>query len=158
VTSSSSPSSSSSSSPSSSSSAPVARGRVAWLLAGAAALVGGTLLGWNGDLLPALATPPALIRAALVGASVVVALLFLARAVRRIGESRGVAPGAMGTHDLAGLIRGVRYVFLAVAALAAGAGWLVGHPLPFVIALVIAGVDILETSFLLLVVALRREG
>jgi len=115
------------------------------------------LLGWSGDVLEALATPPALIRAALVGASVVVALVFLARAVRQIGESRTVAPGALAARDLAGLIRGVRYVFLAVAALAAGAGWLVGHPLPFVIALVIAGVDILETSFLLLVVALRRE-
>jgi hypothetical protein len=138
-------SSASSPSPPSASSAPVSvtRLRLVWLLIGVAALVGGTLLGWSGDVLEVLATPPALIRAALVGASVVVALVFLARAVRQIGESRTVAPGALAARDLAGLIRGVRCVFLAVAALAAGAGWLVGHPLPFVIALVIAGVDIL---------------
>jgi hypothetical protein len=33
----------------------------------------------------------------------------------------------------------------------------VGHPLPFIVALVIAGVDILETTFLLLVVSLRGD-
>ena len=52
----------------------------------------------------------------------------------------------------------MRYVFLAVAAFAAAAGWLIGHPLPFVVALVIAGVDVLETTFLLLVVAVRGES
>ena len=133
-------------------------GRIAWLLAGGAALVLGTLLGWNGELLERIATPPALVRAALVGASVVVALWLLVRAVRRLEASRTVPSAELSGRDLAGLIRGVRYVFLAVAALAAGLGWLIGHPLPFVVALIIAGVDILETTFLLLVVAIRREG
>jgi hypothetical protein len=55
------------------------------------------------------------------------------------------------------MIRAVRLVFLAVAAFAAAAGWLIGHPLPLVVALVIAGVDVLETSFLLVVVALRSS-
>jgi hypothetical protein len=64
----------------------------------------------------------------------------------------------MSGRDLALLVRGVRYVFLAVAALSAAAGWLIGHPLPFVVALVIAGVDILETTFLLFVIAVRRDG
>ena len=73
-------------------------------------------------------------------------------------EARGVPAGDLTSRDLAGLIRGVRYVFLAVAALSAGLGWLLGHPLPFVVALVIAGVDILETTFLLIVVTLRRDG
>ena len=73
-------------------------------------------------------------------------------------EARGVPSAALTGRDLAGLIRGVRYVFLAVAALSAGLGWLLGHPLPFIVALVIAGVDILETTFLLIVVSLRREG
>jgi len=136
----------------------VDRGRVAWLLAGGAALVGGTLLGWNGTLLETIATPPALIRAALVGASVVVAGLLIVRAVRRMEEARGVASAELTGRDLAGLIRGVRYVFLAVAALSAGLGWLIGHPLPFIVALVIAGVDILETTFLLFVVTIRRDG
>ena len=135
----------------------MARGRPAWLLFGIGALVGGTLLGWNATLLEAIATPPPLVRAALVGASVVVALAFVRRAVVRIDESRSVTDGELETRDLAGLIRGVRYVFLAVAAFAAAAGWLLAHPLPFVVALVIAGVDILETTFLLIVVALRRE-
>ena len=136
----------------------VDRGRVAWLLAGGAALVGGTLLGWNGTLLETIATPPALIRAALVGASVVVAGWLIVRAVRRMEEARGVASAELTGRDLAGLIRGVRYVFLAVAALSAGLGWLIGHPLPFIVALVIAGVDILETTFLLFVVTIRRDG
>ncbi|HEY3335916.1 MAG TPA: hypothetical protein VGK16_11850 [Candidatus Limnocylindrales bacterium] len=138
--------------------APIDRGRIAWMGLGIAALVGGTLLGWNGDVLTAIATPPALARAALVGAGVVVALALLAKAVRRIEEGRHLPPGELSGRDLALLIRGVRYIFLSVAALAAAAGWLLGSALPFVVALIIAGVDVLETSFLLLVVALRREG
>ena len=56
------------------------------------------------------------------------------------------------------MVRGIRLVFLAVAALAAALGWILGHPLPIVIALIIAGVDVIETSFLLLVVRTRRQG
>jgi hypothetical protein len=134
------------------------RGRLAWLLAGGVALVGGTLLGWSGDLLEAIANPPALVRAALVGLSVVAALWCVAEAVRRLEAGRHVPAGAMSGRDLALLVRGVRYVFLAVAALSAAAGWLIGHPLPLIVALVIAGVDILETTFLLFVIAVRRAG
>jgi hypothetical protein len=134
------------------------RVRLAWLLAGGAALVGGTLLGWSGDLLEAIANPPPLIRAALVGASVVAALWCVAEAVRRLEAGRHVPADALSGRDVAMLVRGVRYVFLAVAALSAAAGWLLGHPLPLVVALVIAGVDILETTFLLFVVAIRRDG
>ena len=47
-------------------------------------------------------------------------------------------------------------MFLAAASFTAAAGWLLGEPLPLVIALVIAGVDVVETSFLLLV-ATRRQ-
>ena len=131
--------------------------RLAWPTAGAAALVGGTLLGWNGMALDALARPPALARAALVGACAVVALRLLAEAVRRLEAGRSVPSGSASGRDLAVLVRGVRFVFLAVAAFAAGAGWLLGHPLPFVVALVIAGVDVLETSLLLAVVAIRPD-
>ena len=162
---------------------PIDSRRVAWLVAGGLALVGGTLLGWNSAFLEALATPPALIRAGLVAGAVVLGLWLLAEAMRRLGASRGRPPetafgsdsdapsdsdassgvpsdvpsGELSTRDLAGLVRGIRLVFLAVAAFAAAIGWLVGHPLPFIVALVIAGVDILETSFLLLVVALRKD-
>jgi hypothetical protein len=134
------------------------RGRLAWLVAGSVALVGGTLLGWSSEVLDALAHPPALVRAALVGVCVVVALWCLLQAVRRLDAGRHVPSGTLSGRDLAILIRGVRYVFLAVAALSAAAGWLIGHPLPIVVALVIAGVDVLETTFLLIVVALRSDS
>jgi hypothetical protein len=55
------------------------------------------------------------------------------------------------------MVRGVRLAFLALAAFAAAAGWALAHPLPLVIALVIAAIDVLETSFLLLVVTFRRD-
>lgn len=133
------------------------RGRIAWLLAGGAALVGGTLLGWNGALLDAIASPPPVVRAALVGLCVVAALWCLVEAMRRLEAGRHLVSEDLHGRDLATLVRGVRYVFLAVAALSAAAGWLLGHPLPFVVALVIAGVDVLETTFLLLVIAIRRD-
>ena len=136
----------------------VARGRLAWFLAGTAALVGGTLLGWNAVLLTDIATLPPAIRAFLTGLSAVAALWCIIQAVRRLEAGRELPSTEVSSRDLASMVRGVRYVFLAVAALSAGAGWLVGHPLPFVVALVIAGVDILETTFLLVVVALRRES
>jgi len=46
----------------------------------------------------------------------------------------------------------VRLAFLAVAAFAAAAGWAFGSPLPLIVALVVAGIDVVETSFMLLVV------
>jgi hypothetical protein len=58
--------------------------------------------------------------------------------------------------DLGVMVRGVRLVFLAAASFTAAAGWLLAEPLPLVIALVIAGVDVVETSFLLLVATARR--
>ena len=61
-----------------------------------------------------------------------------------------------GEPDVPGLIRGVRLAFLAVAAFAAAAGWALAHPLPLIIAAVIAGIDVIETSFLLLVVGRGR--
>jgi hypothetical protein len=134
------------------------RGRLVWLIAGSAALLGGTLLGWNGELLTALARPAQILRAAFTAVAVLAALWCIVEAVRRLEAGRHLAAEQATARDLASLVRGVRYVFLAVAALSAAAGWLVGHPLPFVVALIIAGVDILETTFLLIVVALRRDG
>jgi hypothetical protein len=127
------------------------------MLGGVAALVGGSVLGWNGGLLDAIARPPALVRAALVAVAILAAFRLLAEAIRRLDAGRRIEPGTAGARDLAVLVRGVRLVFLAVAAASAAAGWLLGHPLPLVAALVIAGVDILETTFLLLVVALRGD-
>ena len=122
-------------------------GALTALALGGLAVVGATLVGWNEGLLDALVRPPALIRAALVGGAVTLGLALLARSVARMAEA--------GQHDVPGLIRAVRLAFLAVAALAAAAGWAIGHPLPLVVAAVIAGIDVLETSFLLLVVGRR---
>jgi hypothetical protein len=124
------------------------------LLLGVAALVVGTAFGWDARLVEAVVTPPALLRAALVAAAAVVGVALLGRSVARIGEGRA---NSAQNPNLPLMIRGVRLAFLAVAAFAAAAGWLLGHPLPIVIAFVIAGVDVIETSFLLLVVSLQRR-
>jgi hypothetical protein len=123
------------------------------LAIGVGALVVGTAFGWDARLLQSIVTPPALVRAVLTAGAVVVGVVLLARSVARIGEGRA-EPG--GQPNLPLMVRGVRLTFLAVAAFAAAAGWLLGHPLPIVVALVIAGVDVIETSFLLLVVRTRR--
>lgn len=132
-------------------------GRLAWVLAGCIALVVGTLAGWNAGLFETIARPPALIRAVLVSAMVLAALRLVAEAVHRISAGRAAAPGSDNPADLAALIRGVRFVFLAVAAASAAGGWLLGSALPLVTALLIAGVDVVETGFLLVVVSLRGE-
>ncbi len=117
------------------------------LALGALAVAGATIVGWNEGVLDALAAPPPLLRAALVGGSVALGIVLLGRSVGRMSDA--------GEHDVPGLIRAVRLAFLAVAAFAAAAGWAIAHPLPLVIAAVIAGIDVIETSFLLIVVGRR---
>jgi hypothetical protein len=134
-----------------------APGALRALLLGFGAIVLAMAIGLEPALVDTLVRPPAIVRAALVGLSVVVGLWVLSRAVSQIDASR--RPGA--SPDLSTMVRGVRLAFIAVAIFAAGAGWGLAHPLPIVIALIIAGVDVIETSFLLLVVRLgdrRREG
>jgi len=111
---------------------------------GILAVAAATVVGWNGGVLDALVEPPPLARAALVGSAVALGAWLLAQSIRRMAIA--------GTSDVRGLIRAVRLAFLAVAAFAAAAGWLLAHPLPLVVAAVIAGIDVIETSFLLLVV------
>jgi hypothetical protein len=126
------------------------------LVAGVAAIVVVAASGLAAGALADLAAPPALVRAGLVGGAAVLGAYLLVLALRRIEEARAVAPGAMlSTAQLATMVRGIRFVFLAAAAFAAGIGWLVGNPLPIVVGLVIAGVDVAETSFLLLVATAR---
>ena len=114
------------------------------ILLGILAVAAATVVGWNGGVLDALVEPPPLVRAAFVGIAVALGAWLLAQSMRRMAIA--------GTSDVRGLIRAVRLAFLAVAALAAAAGWLLAHPLPLVVAAVIAGIDVIETSFLLLVV------
>ena len=115
---------------------------------GILAVVAATVVDWNGALLDAVVAPPPILRAALVGGAVALGAFLLARSVGRMAEA--------GTQDVPGLIRAVRLAFLAVAAFAAAAGWAVAHPLPLIVAAVIAGIDVIETSFLLLVVGRGR--
>ncbi|MEA2619694.1 MAG: hypothetical protein QOC97_467 [Chloroflexota bacterium] len=117
------------------------------LVGGVIAVVAATVVGAQGNALDSIVHPPALIRAALVGGSAAIAVVWLARGLVRL---------AAGTDDVPSLIRGVRLVFLAVAAAAAGAGWALGDALPLLVALVIGGIDVIETSFLLVVVATGR--
>ena len=119
-------------------------GAIGALVLGGLAVVGATVAGSDGNTLDPIVHPPPAIRAALVGGSVAVAVVLL---------SRGLARLASGTDDVPGLVRGVRLVFLAIAALAAAAGWLTGEAGLLLVALVIAGIDVVETSFMLLVVA-----
>lgn len=110
--------------------------------AGVIAIVLGTALGFAPACMEAIVHPPAIVRAALVGGSVAVGVVLL---------GRGLVAMSAGETDIRGLIRGVRLAFLAVAAFAAAAGWGLGSPLPLIVALVIAGIDVVETSFMLLV-------
>ena len=117
------------------------------LVLGGTAIAAATLVSQDRARLDSLVHPPTLIRAALVGGSAAIPVILLTRGLIRL---------AVGTTDVPGLVRGVRLIFLALAAAAAGAGWAVGDPLPLVVALVIAGIDVVETSFLLLVVSSGR--
>ena len=114
---------------------------------GVLAVVGATIVGSNEAFLDTLVTPPPLLRAILVGGSVALGIVLLGRSVGRLADA--------GERDVPALIRAVRLAFLAVAAFAAAAGWALGHPLPLIVAAVIAGIDVIETSFLLIVVGRR---
>lgn len=115
---------------------------------GALAVIAATVLGSSAGALDAIVHPPTIVRAALVGGSVAIGVILLTRSVARMAD---------GTTDVRGLIRGVRLAFLAMSAFAAAAGWALGHPLPLLVALVVAGIDVVETSFLLVVVGADRR-
>jgi hypothetical protein len=132
------------------------------LLAGIVAVGVAMATGLVPDLLETIARPAPILQAILAGGAIVVGGRLLLAALRRISAAfeRGSADDAdagveISDVDLGAMVRGVRLVFLAAAAFAAAGGWILGEPLPLVIALVIAGVDVVETSFLLLV-ATRR--
>jgi hypothetical protein len=116
------------------------------MLVGGAGLVAGAMLAGETGLFAVLLQPPGPVRALLASAAALVGAVLVVRSTDRLRAAR----------DPADLVRAVRIVFLAVAAFAAAAGWFVGSPVPIVAALVIAGIDVLETTFLLLVTAVRR--
>jgi hypothetical protein len=120
---------------------------------GVLALIVATAVGWNAGWLEAVVSPPPIVRAFLVGLTVAVGVMLLTRSITQMSASGEQSPGQA---DVPGLIRSVRLAFLAVAAFAAAAGWALAHPLPLIVAAVIAGIDVVETSFLLLVVGKAR--
>jgi hypothetical protein len=133
------------------------------LIAGLIALGLAMAAGGSGDLLVLIATPPPIVRAALAAVMVVAGAWLLVRAIGQIGavaEAKPREPGEISSGELRAMVRAVRGVFLAAAAFSAGSGWLIGHPLPIIVALVIAGVDVVETSLLLVLAGIRgsREG
>ncbi|MDQ3449274.1 MAG: hypothetical protein M3432_08880 [Chloroflexota bacterium] len=97
------------------------------------------------DLLSVVLQPPTPVGWLLGAAAAIVGVVLLLRSADQVGTS----------SEPAELIRAIRIAFLAVAAFGASAGWFIGSPVPIVAGLVIAGVDMLETTFLL-VVATRR--
>lgn len=118
------------------------------LVLGLSAVVGAAALGQSGALIALVVTPPGPVRAVFALAALLIGLALVLRAAERLGSDP--EPRAM--------IRGVRLVFLAVAAFAAAGGWLIGSPLPVVAGLVVAGIDVAETSFLMLVTAARDSS
>ncbi len=113
---------------------------------GLLALLAGTAAGWNETVNALLISPPLAVRVLLGTAAGILGAALVLQSADRLNASR----------EPADLVRGVRIVFLAVAAFAAAAGWLIGSALPIIAALVIAGVDVIETTFLLVVGAVRR--
>ena len=123
------------------------RGNALALLLGVLALAAATAAGWSETVNAFLVSPPPLVRVLLGTGAALLGAVLVQRSADRLGASQ----------EPAELVRGVRIVFLAVAAFAASAGWFVGSPLPIIAALVIAGVDVVETTFLLLVTAVRNR-
>ena len=111
------------------------------LLAGVGAVVIATAVGRQ-DVMGPILEPPPIGRLLFGVAAALVAVVLVMRAIARFGGAAG---------DPRALIRAVRLAFLAVAAFAAAAGW----ALPIVVALIIAGVDVIETTVLMLVVHVR---
>ncbi|HTS14922.1 MAG TPA: hypothetical protein VMH24_04590 [Candidatus Sulfotelmatobacter sp.] len=118
------------------------------LLLGLAALIAIAVAGQDGTLLQQVADPPLAARLALGGAAAALGVVFL------VGGLERLAPGA----EAATLVRGVRLLFLAVGAAAGSVGWLAGLPVFLVAAAIVAGVDVVETSFLLLVTVRHGDG
>ena len=119
------------------------------LLVGGLLVLLGTAAAGRGDLLGRVLEPPFWAAVPLAIASGILALVLVSKAAERFGAAR---------DDPRALIRAVRFVFLAVAALAAAAGWLLGSAMPVVAALVIGAVDVVETTALLLVTPAKDEG
>lgn len=122
--------------------------RQPWLLLAGVLVLLGTAVTGQGDLLMRVLEPPVWAAVPLAIAAMLVGLVLAGRSIERLRSSSG---------DPRTLIRGVRLLFLAVATMAAAAGWLLGSAMPIVVGLVIGAVDVVETTALLLVTRPRDE-
>jgi hypothetical protein len=122
-----------------------ARRQLVVLFLGIGAVVLATVAGGN-DAIGTVLEPPfpvGLLLGVAVGIIGVVALLAGAARIRPANE------------DPRELIRGVRLAFVAVGCFAAAAGWILGSGLPIIAGLIIIGIDVIETTFLLLLTAAK---
>jgi hypothetical protein len=117
------------------------------LVVGAGAVLLAMAAGSGGSL-GVLLQPPFPLGLLAGAAAGLLALVVGLRAAARIGAAH---------EDPRELIRAIRLVFVAVGCLAAAAGWIIGSPVPIVAGLIIIGIDVIETTFLMLVTAVRRE-
>ena len=79
-------------------------------------------------------------RLALSAAAGLVGVWYLLGAITRLagGGSEDRGDGRTTERPFAEMVRGVRYVFLAIAAFAVGSAFVVSHPLPLIIGLIVA--------------------
>jgi hypothetical protein len=120
--------------------------RPAWALLIGVATIGVAMASGSSELLQRLLEPPFPLGLVLGIACALIGLVVVLRAAARIGEAG---------EDARALIRAIRLIFLAVGLFSAAAGWVIGTPVPIVAGLIIIGIDVLETTFLLLVSAAR---
>lgn len=116
------------------------------LALGFAALGLATATGWQHALERLVLDPLPPVRAAL-------ALACVAAAFMTFGRSVGLLSAPDGPVRL---VRGVRLSFVALAFLAAAAGYALHLSLAVVMGLVIGGVDVIETTLVLAVIAVRH--
>jgi hypothetical protein len=124
-----------------------ARRQVMLLLLGMVALVLGSAMGGT-DALGRFLEPPFPVGLLLGTAMTILGVVVLLRATARVRAAR---------DDATGMIRAVRLIFVAVGCFAAAAGWFVGSALPIVVGLIVVAIDVIETTFLLLVTAARTD-
>jgi hypothetical protein len=116
----------------------------------AVGVVGIALISVSGrsDVLMTLLAPPMPARLLLGIAAFIVAVLVVLAAADRMRTDK----------DPRGLIRAIRLMFLAVGLFAMAVGWFIGSPVPVVAGIVITAIDLLETSFLLLMTTAKSAA
>ena len=122
-----------------------ARRQLLLLLLGIVTVALGSVVAGTGALGPIL-EPPFPLGLPLAVAAAIIGVVVILRAAARAAGAR---------KDAQELIRAVRLIFVAMGCFAAAAGWMIGSALPIIVGLVIVGIDVIETTFLLLVTAAR---